>query len=88
MKNLTQNEGTIPLPPKSCQGEEPGRCEYFQTVVIVLTGSTFIDHFCRTTNAPGLCTTNEGYNSFCDSLTRAQPIDSLASHNMKASFTN
>jgi len=45
MKILARDGGTIPLPPKNCQGEEPRRHACFQTVKACATGGNSAENF-------------------------------------------
>ena len=74
MENLAWESGTIPLPPKICQGEESWRHLFYQTVEALHAGMTP----CKR-SVPDLYPAKEWCHSTCIFLTGAQSIASLAS---------
>ncbi len=70
------------MPPKSCQGEEPCSDARFQAVGTLRYRQEFHLQFCINVGTPTPVLPKKGHHSLCNSLTRTQSIDSLASQIM------
>jgi membrane-bound lytic murein transglycosylase D len=82
VKNLTREGGTIALLPKAVKARNRADTRVFRLLRPADADVTSAHNFARTLERLPLCYQRRGVHPPCNSLTRAQSVDSLASQNM------